>query len=157
MLTKPHDAGYGLTVWSPQGAARQIAPMITPAYPAMNSTLSVSRQTLQILQAEFERGHAIVDSFWKSYNANPDAEINWSILFEPSDFFILYPVIGCVFSIAHIFGSYTLTWTRLFLTYSTIFPSVLLVHHKVRHRLGVGLLNLVYANLYRINSVAVCR
>jgi poly(A) polymerase Pap1 len=92
MLTKPHDAEYGLPVWSPQGAARQIAPMITPAYPAMNSTLSVSRQTLQILQTEFERGHAIVDSFWKQYQANPEADIHWDALFEPSDFFISYPV-----------------------------------------------------------------
>ncbi|GKY95370.1 hypothetical protein MPSEU_000498700 [Mayamaea pseudoterrestris] len=90
MLTKPHDAGYGLPVWSLQGAARQIAPMITPAYPAMNSSLSVSRQTLQIMQAEFERGHAIVDSFWKRYNAN-QVEIDWNSLFAPSDFFISYP------------------------------------------------------------------
>lgn len=97
MLTKPHDAGYGLPVWTPQGSARQIAPMITPAYPAMNSTLSVSRQTLQILQAEFERGHAIVDSFWKKFQGNPNAEVNWDLLFEPSDFFINFPVSsGCM-------------------------------------------------------------
>jgi poly(A) polymerase len=92
MLTKPHDAGYGLPVWTQQGAARQIAPMITPAYPGMNSSLSVSRQTLQILQAEFERGHAIVDSIWKQYNANRNAELDWESLFMPSDFFINYPV-----------------------------------------------------------------
>jgi poly(A) polymerase len=44
MLTKPHDAKLGLLVWSPQqaligiGMQRQVAPIITPAYPAMNST-----------------------------------------------------------------------------------------------------------------------
>ena len=92
MLTKPHDAGYGLPVWTQQGAARQIAPMVTPAYPAMNSTLSVSRQTLQILQSEFERGHAIVDSFWKRFGKDPSGDIDWNALFEPSDFFISYPV-----------------------------------------------------------------
>lgn len=93
MLTKPHDAGYGLPVWSPQTAHRQVAPMITPAYPAMNSTLSISRQTLQIFQMEFERGHAIVDQLWKQYSKDPtQASLNWKTLFEPADFFIAYPV-----------------------------------------------------------------
>jgi poly(A) polymerase len=97
MLTKPHDSGYGLPVWSPQTAARHVAPMITPAYPAMNSTFSVSRQTLQILQGEFERGHSIVDQLWKEYGANPTKmELNWANLFQPADFFISYPV-RCLF------------------------------------------------------------
>jgi poly(A) polymerase len=93
MLTKPHDAGYGLAVWSAQSTAhnRQVAPMITPAYPAMNSTLSVSRQTLQILQEEFNRAHEIVDRLWKDYQKSPDQPLNWKSLFEPSDFFIAYP------------------------------------------------------------------
>ena len=58
----------------------------------MNSTLSVSRQTLQIMQEEFNRGHAIVDQLWKEYQANPKAtELDWASLFRPSDFFIAYP------------------------------------------------------------------
>jgi poly(A) polymerase len=92
LLTKPHDAGYGLPVWSVATAVRQVAPMITPAYPAMNSTLAVSRQTLQILQEEFNRGHTVVDQLWKDYQKNPAQELNWNTLFEPSDFFINYPV-----------------------------------------------------------------
>jgi poly(A) polymerase len=102
MLTQPHDAGYGLPVWNPQQALMtragnsyqppQVAPMITPAYPAMNSTLSVSRQTLQILQEEFNRGHAIVDGLWKQFQKDPSQQqLNWQQLFEPSDFFISYP------------------------------------------------------------------
>jgi poly(A) polymerase len=92
LLTKPHDAGFGLQVWSPQQSARQVAPMITPAYPAMNSTLSVSRQTLQIMQEEFNRAHDIVDGLWKQYQKDPSQPLNWKKLFEPSDFFICYPV-----------------------------------------------------------------
>ena len=96
MLTKPHDAHYGLQVWSPQAHnARQVAPMITPAYPAMNSTLSVSRQTLQIMTEEFSRGHEILDKLWKQHQqkggTEDDAELDWSELFRPSDFFIAYP------------------------------------------------------------------
>ncbi len=92
MLTKPHDVGYGLQVWSPQAHnARQVAPIITPAYPAMNSTLAVSRQTLQIMHEEFCRGHEIVDKLWKDHQTDPSATLDWSELFRPSDFFIVYP------------------------------------------------------------------
>mmetsp|Transcript_16504 Transcript_16504/g.24949 ORF Transcript_16504/g.24949 Transcript_16504/m.24949 type:complete len:828 (-) Transcript_16504:1996-4479(-) len=91
MLTRPHDAGYGLTVWNAQHSHRQVAPIITPAYPAMNSTLATSRQTLQIMHEEFCRGHAIIDKLWKKHQEEPDAELDWGELFMPSDFFILYP------------------------------------------------------------------
>lgn len=92
MLTKPNDAGYGLQVWSPQAHnARQVAPIITPAYPAMNSTLSVSRQTLQIMHEEFCRGHEILDQLWKQHQADDALELKWEELFRPSDFFIAYP------------------------------------------------------------------
>ncbi len=98
MLTKPHDAGYGLAMWNAYHVnMRQVAPIITPAYPAMNSTLSVSRQTLQILHEEFCRGHDILDKIWKDHQANPDAaNVSGSgdvfkALFEPSDFYISYP------------------------------------------------------------------
>lgn len=92
VLTPPHDSGYGLPVWSPLQAMRQVAPMVTPAYPAMNSTLAVSRQTLQIMTEEFNRGHEIVDSLWKEYQNDTAAKLDWGRLFEPSDFFIAYPV-----------------------------------------------------------------
>jgi poly(A) polymerase len=98
MLTKPHDAGYGLQVWSAQSHtnARQVAPIITPAYPAMNSTLAVSRQTLQIMHEEFCRGHEILDRLWKQHQANhatgkSTEPLDWSELFRPSDFFLSYP------------------------------------------------------------------
>lgn len=101
MLTKPHDAELGLPVWNSHQAAtmRQVAPMITPAYPAMNSTLSVSRQTLQILHEEFCRGHIIVDRLYKDFQRGDgtldEEEVEsgemWKDLFEPSDFFIGYP------------------------------------------------------------------
>jgi len=103
MLTKPHDAKLGLHVWTPQqalgglGMQRQVAPIITPAYPAMNSTLSISRQTLQILQEEFNRAHSIVDKLWKEFKTKGmdmaggmDGSC-FAELFEPADFFISYP------------------------------------------------------------------
>ena len=100
MLTRPHDAELGLPVWNSHQAAtmRQVAPMITPAYPAMNSTLSISRRTLQILHEEFCRGHNIVDRLYRDYQrgdvldpADVSSGEMWKELFEPSDFFIGYP------------------------------------------------------------------
>ena len=94
MLTKPHDAGYGLPVWNAYNVnnLRQVAPMITPAYPAMNSTLSVSRQTLQILHEEFCRGYDIMDKLWKEHQKGiiTSGDV-FHELFQPSDFFISYP------------------------------------------------------------------
>ena len=94
MLTKPHDKGLGLPVWNAQHVnhLRQVAPIITPAYPAMNSTISVSRQTLQILHEEFCRGHEILDGLWKRHQKGDlKSGDDFGQLFEPSDFFINYP------------------------------------------------------------------
>lgn len=94
MLTKPNDAGLGLAVWNAHHVnhLRQVAPVITPAYPAMNSTLSVSRQTLQILHEEFCRGHEILDDLWKQHQRGAlQSGDAFRQLFEPSDFFISYP------------------------------------------------------------------
>jgi len=94
MLTKPHDKGLGLPVWNAHHVnhLRQVAPVITPAYPAMNSTLSVSRQTLQILHEEFCRGHEILDNLWKKHQRGDlKSGDEFGQLFEPSDFFISYP------------------------------------------------------------------
>jgi len=96
-LTKPHDANLGLRVWNTANNMRQVAPVITPAYPAMNSTMSVSRQTLQILIEEFCRGHDILERLWKNHQKNPNKSESddpgdiFKELFEPSDFFIQYP------------------------------------------------------------------
>lgn len=94
MLTKPHDAGLGLAVWNAHHVnnLRQVAPIITPAYPAMNSTLSVSRQTLQILHEEFCRGHDIMEALWQDHKKGAlDSPDRFATLFQPSDFFISYP------------------------------------------------------------------
>jgi len=100
MLTEPHDAGFGLTVWRKENAHRQVAPMITPAYPAMNSTLSCSRQTLQVLTQEFSRGRKIIEEMWHRFQQDPSTELDWSNLFAKADFFTAYPV-RCLFEISN--------------------------------------------------------
>lgn len=58
-------------------------PIITPAYPAMNSTYNVSESTLNAMKAEFARGTQI--TFKIEQEGCP-----WSLLFEKCDFFSKY-------------------------------------------------------------------
>ena len=70
-------------VWEPQ--ARDLMPMITPAYPASNSSYTVSEYTLEIMKGEFSRGHEVLKSVFSDKPTEPVDK-----LFEPSDFFIKY-------------------------------------------------------------------
>jgi poly(A) polymerase len=58
-------------------------PIITPAYPAMNSTYNVSRSTLAVIKEEFLRGTEV--TFKIENQGRP-----WTDLFAPTDFFVRY-------------------------------------------------------------------
>ena len=62
-----------------------LMPIITPAYPAMNSTYNVSESTLFLLKEEFARG-AVVTFKVESQG------LAWAELFEKRDFFTRYKV-----------------------------------------------------------------
>ena len=58
-------------------------PIITPAYPAMNSTYNVSESTLNIMKQELQRGTYTT--------AKIETEgTSWTSLFEKCDFFNMY-------------------------------------------------------------------
>ena len=100
----------GAKVWNPYGPnARDLMPIITPAYPAMNSSFNVSRSTLRAIQDEILRGKEIVDKIYEhvektseksndisknSTTENGDElqqeEITWQMLFAKSEFFSDY-------------------------------------------------------------------
>jgi poly(A) polymerase len=58
-------------------------PIITPAYPAMNSTYNVSESTIRILKEEFKRGAEVTMKI-------EQGTLPWTALFEKSDFFTRY-------------------------------------------------------------------
>lgn len=80
-------------VWSPHGHQRHIMPIITPAYPSMNTTHNVSASTLKALKKEIKRGKEICEALEKRALEEQDSMIGvdaWQDLFEPSDFFGVY-------------------------------------------------------------------
>jgi poly(A) polymerase len=70
--------------WNPQ-FSKDLFPVITPAYPCMNSTYNVSPATKRIMESEFKRGQEICASIvaqrvW--------AKDNFKELFKPTDIFL---------------------------------------------------------------------
>lgn len=58
--------------------------ILTPAYPTQNSTFNVTRSTLNIISAEMARGQDVVSQIMTNRE-------KWQKLFEPLDFFSMYP------------------------------------------------------------------
>ncbi|CAK9015264.1 Nephrocystin-3, partial [Durusdinium trenchii] len=69
----------------------EVMPIITPAYPCMNSSYTVSKYTLRIMVDEFARGKKFMTHLRKR---NDEARVEdpgvWGQLFEPSEFFVRY-------------------------------------------------------------------
>ncbi|MDP2435786.1 MAG: poly(A) polymerase [archaeon] len=92
LLKEIVDPFYGAhRVWNPhanRSDGRYNMAIITPAYPSMNSTYNVSRSTLRIVQAEFERAINATRRL-DDPGACRDASI-WTELFERANFFTMY-------------------------------------------------------------------
>lgn len=98
VVEHPH---IGLQVWNPNVHHKDrsdIVPILTPAYPSMNSTYNVSKATLRVLTAEFKRGQEICDRIMDlvkppvTYNDELALAIqsDWKSISAPSEFFFLY-------------------------------------------------------------------
>ena len=72
-----------LQVWDPKSNPRDrahVMPIITPAYPSMNSSYNVGQPQLRRIQTEFHRSLKIL------YRIGAK-ESTWSEFFQGSDFF----------------------------------------------------------------------
>ncbi|KAG8661569.1 hypothetical protein MANES_01G015800v8 [Manihot esculenta] len=86
MLCAIEEKSLGLQVWDPRRNPKDrfhLMPIITPAYPCMNSSYNVSSSTLRIMTEEFQRGNEICEAM----EAN---KADWDTLFEPFSFFEAY-------------------------------------------------------------------
>ncbi|KAI3463296.1 hypothetical protein Pfo_019959 [Paulownia fortunei] len=86
MLCEIEDDELGFSIWDPRKNPwdrTHLMPIITPAYPCMNSSYNVSASTLRVMMEQFQFGKKICE----------DIELNkaqWSALFEPYLFFESY-------------------------------------------------------------------
>uniref|UniRef100_A0A0C9S5V1 polynucleotide adenylyltransferase n=2 Tax=Wollemia nobilis TaxID=56998 RepID=A0A0C9S5V1_9CONI len=86
MLCPIEEDELGFQIWDPRKNPRDrthLMPIITPAYPCMNSSYNVSTSTLRVMGEQFQKGNKICE----------DIEMNgaqWSTLFEPYPFFEAY-------------------------------------------------------------------
>lgn len=84
-IVEPRDVPgmTGFKVWNPKtnpADKQHVMPVITPAFPAMNSTHNVTETTKRILLEEFSRGYEIVN--------NIEAQTaDWSDVHEPFPYF----------------------------------------------------------------------
>ncbi|XP_044463201.1 nuclear poly(A) polymerase 4 isoform X4 [Mangifera indica] len=86
MLCPIEEDELGFPVWDPRKNPRDRShhmPIITPAYPCMNSSYNVSVSTLQVMMEQFQFGHKICEDI--EFN-----KVQWSALFEPYLFFEAY-------------------------------------------------------------------
>eukprot|EP00388_Colpodella_angusta_P003924 GDKJ01013455.1.p1 GENE.GDKJ01013455.1~~GDKJ01013455.1.p1 ORF type:complete len:653 (+),score=127.69 GDKJ01013455.1:83-1960(+) len=89
--TKLTEPGFtNLSIWDPVSHPHDrlhLIPILTPAFPSMNSTHNVSQTTFQILISELQRGHALLSTFKKNQNLS----LAWSRLLQPLKFFDVFP------------------------------------------------------------------
>ncbi|XP_024545122.1 nuclear poly(A) polymerase 1 isoform X1 [Selaginella moellendorffii] len=86
MLCEIEEGSLGLSVWDPRKNPRDRThqmPIITPAYPCMNSSYNVSSSTLRVMVEEFSRANGICEVIEMN-------KAEWSALFEPYAFFDAY-------------------------------------------------------------------
>ncbi|KAJ0608735.1 putative polynucleotide adenylyltransferase [Helianthus annuus] len=86
MLCPIEEDDLGFNVWDPRKWARDrthLMPIITPAYPCMNSSYNVSASTLRVIVEQFHFGNKVCEDIELN-------KANWSALFEPCLFFESY-------------------------------------------------------------------
>jgi poly(A) polymerase len=95
---QPNPPGELRDIWTKEIGAYSghVMPLITPAYPAANSTANVSEHTLAVMVREFTLGNEVVRGI-----VSQKANAVWDPLFKPTDFFVAYEQYLC----CHIVGS----------------------------------------------------
>ncbi|KAH7306645.1 hypothetical protein KP509_22G023600 [Ceratopteris richardii] len=87
MLCEIEEGSLGLPVWDPRKNPRDrlhLMPIITPAYPCMNSSYNVSTSTLRVMTEQFESANEVCKQAVEMKQAD------WSALFETYPFFEAY-------------------------------------------------------------------
>lgn len=92
LISKPYESPEleSCPQWSPQKNHHDrghLMPIVTPGFPAVNSSVNVNASTMRILQEEFERGKSIMDDMQVRGLSSPAV---WQKLFAPTEFLVRY-------------------------------------------------------------------
>lgn len=92
LVSKPYESSEidACSQWCPQKNHHDrghLMPIVTPGFPAVNSSVNVNKSTMKILQEEFERGKAIMDEMQAKGLSSPAV---WHKLFAPTEFLVRY-------------------------------------------------------------------
>ena len=94
LVTVSHENKFSL---SPDLFYREnrdhLMPVLTPAYPTMNSTHNVSHSTKEAMMTEFEKGFKIVEALIKRDEVTKQKvypDLSWNRLFKKFHFFSAY-------------------------------------------------------------------
>lgn len=92
LISKPYESPEleSCVQWSPQKNHHDrghLMPIITPGFPAVNTSVNVNASTMRILQEEFERGKSILDGMQTRGLSSPAV---WQKLFAPTEFLVRY-------------------------------------------------------------------
>ena len=97
LLEDLHYESIGLPIWDPRAnpvERNHVMPIITPVYPAFNSSFSVTENTLHIIVQEFSEAERICSQIFKRTSSQGKAEEfleGWRLLTQPFPFFETYP------------------------------------------------------------------
>uniref|UniRef100_K3WVK2 Poly(A) polymerase n=1 Tax=Globisporangium ultimum (strain ATCC 200006 / CBS 805.95 / DAOM BR144) TaxID=431595 RepID=K3WVK2_GLOUD len=92
LISKPYESSEiaSCAQWNPQKHHHDrghLMPIITPGFPAVNSSVNVNESTMRVLQEEFERGKRIMDEMQAKGLSSPAV---WHKLFAPTEFLVRY-------------------------------------------------------------------
>ena len=95
-ITQSSEVGLmGFKIWNPKVNAsdrHHLMPVITPAFPCMNSTYNVTETTRRILLSEFGRGNEILSSFVQDNNTILDRLVRSPPFLSLFNFYIVVKV-----------------------------------------------------------------
>eukprot|EP01041_Mallomonas_annulata_P000379 gene379-692_t len=88
-----YNSNIYIQSWNSKSNPKDKMPIITPAYPAMNSAYNVGAPQLRILQEEIQRGKTICYNYTKNSSSNIKNPFPWNEIFESSieSYFNKYP------------------------------------------------------------------
>uniref|UniRef100_A0A0E0KUH1 Poly(A) polymerase n=1 Tax=Oryza punctata TaxID=4537 RepID=A0A0E0KUH1_ORYPU len=87
------ELGLSLPVWDPRRNPRDkthLMPIVTPAYPCMNSGYNVSHATLRVITEQLALGDAVCQEIVKSGGGGGGGGGGWGKLFQSFNFFDAY-------------------------------------------------------------------